>query len=70
MQNTLYSWAELLVIAGLLLATLFYSVRACAADAKRRGRSPVLVAALVILSFPFGLIIWLAVRPKLIEGSN
>jgi hypothetical protein len=70
MQNPLDSRTELLVATGLLLATLLYSVRACAADAKRRGRSPVLVAALVTLLFPFGMIIWLAVRPKLIEGSN
>lgn len=61
------NFVEILVICGLLLATLIYSIWACTSDAKRRGKSPLLVAALVILFFPLGLIIWLLVRPPISE---
>jgi hypothetical protein len=59
-----------LIICGLLLATLFYSIWACARDARRRGKSALLVAALIILFFPIGLIIWLLVRPPIKESPD
>jgi len=65
--DTFISLAELVVACGLLLATLIYSIWACASDARRRGKSPLLVAALVILFFPLGLIVWLLVRPPIAE---
>ena len=67
MPKTFISLVELVVACGLLLATLIYSIWACASDARRRGKSPLLVAALVILFFPIGLLIWLLVRPPLSE---
>jgi hypothetical protein len=67
MPDSLVSVAEILVICGSLLATLIYSIWACASDARRRGKSPLLVAVLVIVFFPIGLIIWLLVRPPLSE---
>jgi len=52
------------VLALCVLAALVASVAMCAADAKRRGKSPWLVSLMVILFFPLGLLAWLAVRPK------
>ena len=59
--------AEIVLICLLLLASLVYSAWVCAIDAKRRGQSPVLVGLMMIVLFPIGLVIWLAVRPKLPE---
>lgn len=52
------------VLALCVLAALVASVVMCAADAKRRGKSPVLVSLMVILFFPVGLLAWLLFRPK------
>jgi hypothetical protein len=65
MRSAFFMWSELLVIAGLFLASLIYAIKACVTDARRRGQSPVLVAGLVILFFPVGSIIWLVVRPPI-----
>jgi hypothetical protein len=62
-----FTFIETLIICALLLATLIYSIWMCASDARRRGKSPLLVAALVILFFPLGLIVWLLVRPPISE---
>ncbi|MCC6586022.1 MAG: hypothetical protein IT168_04815 [Bryobacterales bacterium] len=35
-----------------------------ASDARRRGKSPILVLIAVVLFFPFGLIAWLLFRPR------
>jgi len=70
MEDTLITIVEPIVIVALCLITLIYSIRACATDARRRGKSPLLVAMLVILFFPLGLIIWLLVRPDVVDGSN
>jgi hypothetical protein len=52
------------VLALCVLAALVASVVMCAADAKRRGKSPWLVSLMVILFFPVGLMAWLVFRPK------
>jgi hypothetical protein len=39
-------------------------------DARRRGKSPVLVAVAVILFFPWGLVAWLLFRPQPIDPSS
>jgi hypothetical protein len=70
MQNALFMWLELLVIGVLFLAGLIYSIRACVTDARRRGQSPILVAALVILFFPVGSLIWLLARPPIVEDPK
>jgi hypothetical protein len=64
------AFVETLIICALLLATLIYSIWACALDARRRGKSPFLVAALIILFFPVGLIVWLLVRPPISEKQK
>jgi hypothetical protein len=65
LQESFLGRAEVYLICGLLIVSLLYSIWSCAIDARRRGRSPVLVAALVIFLFPFGLFIWLIARPRL-----
>jgi hypothetical protein len=67
MSSDLFQSGELFLIAAAVLVTLFYSIRMGVVDARRRGRSPLLVAALMILFFPVGLLIWLAVRPARID---
>ena len=52
------------------LAIWTYAVRACALDARRRGRDPVLIASLVGLTFPFGLVIWLFSRPDPLDSPK
>jgi hypothetical protein len=42
-----------------LLAYMSWAVR----DARRRGKSPILVLNAVLFFFPFGLIAWLLFRP-------
>jgi hypothetical protein len=63
MQDGFWYDAEVVAICAAFLASLVYAIWACARDARRRGRSPVVVALMVILFFPIGLVIWLAVRP-------
>ena len=40
------------------------------ADAKLRGKSPLLVSLVVVLFFPWGLLAWLVFRPDPIDPSN
>ncbi len=47
---------------GTLVAYVM-AIQFCVADARRRGKSPVLVAVLVALLFPWGLVAWLLFRP-------
>jgi hypothetical protein len=52
----------LLVVFLLIVVTLF--IRASVRDARRRGKSPLLVCLLVLLYFPLGFITWLLFRPE------
>jgi hypothetical protein len=40
----------------------------CADDARRRGKSPILVVLICVFFFPQGLIAWLLFRPDPIAG--
>ena len=40
------------------------------ADAKLRGKSPLLVSLAVVLFFPWGLLAWLVFRPNPIDTTN
>lgn len=52
------------VLVLCVFAALVASVAICAADAKRRGKSPWLVSLMVILFFPVGMLAWIFIRPK------
>jgi hypothetical protein len=58
--------AKSLVILFLafVLVVIAMMIRVIAKDARRRGKSPVLVVLLCLLSFPLGLIAWLVFRPQ------
>ena len=49
---------------GIPLAFLTLLMLWTANDARERGKSPVLVSLLVLLSFPLGLAAWLLFRPE------
>jgi protein-S-isoprenylcysteine O-methyltransferase Ste14 len=53
-----------LTVLAILCAVFVVTVRFTARDAMRRGKSPWLVSALVILFFPVGLLLWFAFRPN------
>ena len=55
-----------LLLFGLVLLT----IRACAADAIRRGKPPLLVTIAVVFFFPFALIVWLLFRPEPMDGGG
>jgi len=55
------TWTLIVVV---FLGILWWTLRACAIDARRRGRSPLLVILLVFVSFPLGLLLWLLFRPE------
>jgi hypothetical protein len=59
------SWVSFCTILGIL----GWIVWVCAADARRRGKSPLLVVLLVFFSFPLGLILWLLFRPEPPDGG-
>lgn len=40
------------------------------ADAKLRGKSPLLVSLAVVLFFPWGLLAWLVFRPDPVDPTN
>jgi hypothetical protein len=59
------------LIVGIFVLVLFgWALRSCAVDARRRGKSPLLVVLLVLLFFPMGLIIWILFRPEPTVGSS
>jgi hypothetical protein len=58
------------IIGGLFLLLFAYTMRVTALDARRRGKSPLLVCMLVFLSFPLGFVVWLIFRPKIVSGGD
>lgn len=55
----------LLLVVAVLLTIFIVTLHACAADARRRGKSPLLVTVLILTFFPAGLICWLVFRPEI-----
>ena len=54
----------------LFLAAAGWSARLAALDARRRGKSPILVCILVVVFFPLGALAWLLFRPNRIETKT
>ena len=69
-----FNLIQVLIVNGvfliLVVALLFLTVKACAADARRRGKSPVLVILVVLFCFPLGLLLWLLFRPEPVDGAR
>jgi hypothetical protein len=61
---TVMSSALVAVCVALLVLVLRITIEACVNDARRRGKSPLLVTVAVILFFPWGTIAWLLFRPE------
>jgi hypothetical protein len=59
----------LLIFLIFLLVDIFFIVRICVRDARRRGKSPFPVTMLVLCSFPLGLVVWLLFRPDVQAGA-
>lgn len=57
------------LLAGLLVM-LAFTLRVCISDARRRGKSPLLVCIACILFFPWGMIAWLIFRPDPKDGPG
>jgi len=65
--HVLWMWIDSFILL-LLFVLLVVAIRACAADARRRGKSPLLVTLAVIFFFPLGLLAWLLFRPERLDG--
>jgi Flp pilus assembly protein protease CpaA len=51
-MNYLWSYLQVVISLVVFLVILGWIIRVCAQDARRRGKSPVLVTLLVVISFP------------------
>ncbi len=68
--SSLFAMLLAILIAVSLLFALVVAIRFIAVDARRRGKSPVLVVLLVFVSFPLGMIIWLLFRPEPVNRNG
>jgi hypothetical protein len=60
----------LLILPAAYIGMLLWTLWVCAGDARRRGKSPLLVTLLIFISFPLGLILWLLFRPEPPNGAG
>ena len=58
------------VLFALFLVIFVTVILFCIHDARRRGKSAILVILAVVFFFPFGLIAWLLFRPEPIDYSH
>ena len=61
------------IVFAILLSPILVAVlllRWSVADARLRGKSPLLVALAVVFFFPLGLVLWLLVRPGPLDPTN
>ncbi len=69
-MNNLVNYPGQLIFLAAYIAMLLWTLWVCAADARRRGKSPLLVTLLILISFPLGLILWLLFRPEPPQGTG
>lgn len=69
MQDALNILLPLIFVLG-FLAAFIITIKMCANDARRRGKSPFLVSVIVIFFFPVGLIAWILFRPEPLDGAG
>jgi hypothetical protein len=65
--HVLWMWIDSFILL-LPFMLLIVAIRACAADARRRGKSPLLVTLMAIFFLPLGPIAWLLFRPERLDG--
>jgi hypothetical protein len=70
MNDFFWSYLASLISLAVFLVFLVWILRVCAADARRRGKSPLLVTLLIFVSFPLGLLLWLLFRPEPLNGGD
>jgi uncharacterized membrane protein YbhN (UPF0104 family) len=65
-------FGPLLILAVVVFFLVLFgiTIKWCVKDARRRGKSPLLVSIAVIFFFPWGLIAWLIFRPNPLEGQR
>jgi hypothetical protein len=68
--NGIWNYLGALIFLAALVGILWWILRVCAADARRRGKSPLLVTLLVFVSFPLGLLLWLLFRPEPLNSGD
>jgi hypothetical protein len=69
-MQDIFSALFVLAIVVFFLVLLGITIRWCVNDARRRGKSPVLVCVAAIVFFPWGLIAWLVFRPNPLDGRR
>lgn len=69
MNSTVDSLSKL-CLGSFLVILLAIVIWWCVADARRRGKSALLVTLAVVFFFPFGLIAWLLFRPKRLNAAG
>lgn len=62
--SNLMAKSLVIMLLAFALVLVAITIRVIANDARRRGKSPVLVVLLCLLSFPLGWIVWLIFRPE------
>jgi hypothetical protein len=58
------------LIGLFVLIAFVFTISACPGDARRRGKSPVMVTLAVLVFFPVGLIAWILFRPDRLDGGG
>jgi hypothetical protein len=61
---------EYLIVTAVAFALIALAIQACWTDARRRGKSPLLVTLAVVFFFPLGLIAWLLFRAEPLDGGG
>jgi uncharacterized RDD family membrane protein YckC len=69
-MNSLWNEMGPWIFLAALLGIMWWTVQVCAADARRRGKSPLLVTILIFVAFPLGLLLWLVFRPEPLDGGD
>ena len=64
-MNELIRLWPVFAFAAIFVGLLYATSRWCIRDAIRRDRSPIWVSLLIFALFPFGILIWLNIRPDI-----
>jgi len=68
--SNLLAKSLVIMFLAFVLVMIAMTIRVIANDARRRGKNPVLVVLLCLLTFPLGVIVWLMFRPAPLPRSR